>query len=76
MTNLFSEMEKRYWKKPITARTIKNGKSYPLGAKIDNVARYFSAYKIEKDLIRNIEALLTRVITNSASNFRVESFTN
>jgi hypothetical protein len=76
MGTLFSEMEKRYWKKPITVRTIKNGKSHPLGAKIENVARYFSAYKIEKDLIKNIEALLTRVIINSASNIRVESFTN
>jgi hypothetical protein len=73
-TTLFKEMEQRYWHKPMSVRLIRNGKSCPLGAKINDVAKYFSAYKTEKYLIKNVEALLTRVIINSASNIRVEGF--
>lgn len=71
---LFSEMEQRYSNKPISVRIMSKGKACPLKSKIKDVAHYFSAYKIEKHLIKNVEALLTRVIINSASNIRIESF--
>lgn len=71
---LFSEMQQRYWNKSISVRFIKKGKACSLDTKINHVAKYFSAYKVEKHLIKNVEALLTRVIINSASNIRVESF--
>lgn len=71
--NLFSEMCQQYARR-ISVRFIKNGRSCPKDARIKDVANYFSAYKIEKNLITNVEALLTRVLINSASNIRVESF--
>jgi hypothetical protein len=71
---LFSEMDQRYRDKPVSMRVIKKGKSCSRKAKISDVAYYFSAYRVEKYLITNVEALLTRVIINSASNIRVERF--
>jgi hypothetical protein len=72
---LFNEMSQRYSQKSISGRVIRGGKSKPLNAKIQNIAEYFSAYAVEKHLISNVEALLTRMILNNASNIRVESFT-
>ena len=37
-----------------------------------DLARYFSAYEVEKDLIDNMEALLVRVFANTVLNARME----
>ncbi|PNE11861.1 MAG: hypothetical protein CR217_06665 [Beijerinckiaceae bacterium] len=72
---LFKEMNQRYNKKKVLFRVIENGKACRADAYIKNVAEYFSAYKVDEHLIKNVEALLTRIIINNASNLRIESFT-
>ena len=72
--NLFQEMTQRYAGKKVPFRVLKGGKAKQENASIKDVATYFSAYKVHDHLISNVEALLTRIIINNASNLRVESF--
>jgi hypothetical protein len=74
-SNLLQEMNQRYLTKKVPFRVIKNGKACREDARIRDVADYFSAYKVDQHLIKNVEALLTRIIINNASNLRIESFT-
>jgi hypothetical protein len=72
--NLFNEMENRYWNKTVSFRALKKGKSSSFSVRLADTAVYFSAYEVSAHLIKNVEALLTRVIINNASNIRLESF--
>jgi hypothetical protein len=72
--SLLNEMNQRYWNKKVSFRVIKNGKACRDDAYIEDVAAYFSAYNVKAHLIKNVEALLTRIIINNASNLRVEHF--
>jgi hypothetical protein len=74
-TTLFKEMNQQYHKKKVLFRVIENGKACRADTYIRDVAEYFSAYKVDEHLIKNVEALLTRIIINNASNLRIESFT-
>jgi hypothetical protein len=71
---LFTEMEQRYKGKQISFRTLAKGKAKRLSRPIEDVAQFVSAYRIDEPLITNVEALLTRIIINKASNIRTESF--
>jgi len=73
--NLMQEMTQRYGGKKVPFRVLKDGKAKWEPASIKDVALYFSAYKIDDYLIGNVEALLTRIIINNASNLKTESFT-
>jgi hypothetical protein len=64
----------RYAGKKVPFRVLKGGKAKREDARIKDVATYFSAYRIDVHLIANVEAFLTRLIINNASNLRVESF--
>jgi len=72
--NLLQEMANRYAGKKVPFRVLKGGKAKREDARIKDVATYFSAYRIDVHLIANVEAFLTRLIINNASNLRVESF--
>ena len=72
--NLFTEMEQRYSGKQIKFRVIKNGKATWKKWPIKHIAQFVSAYGVSQELITNVEALLTRIIINKASNIRTESF--
>jgi hypothetical protein len=72
--NLFSEMEQRYSGKKIKFRVIKNGRASWKQWPIKHVAQFASAYSVSDALITNMEALLTWIIINKASNIRTESF--
>lgn len=72
--NLFTEMEQRYSGKKIKFRVIKNSKAAWKHWPIKHVAQFASAYGVSDALITNVEALLTRIIINKASNIRTESF--
>jgi len=52
----------------IKARRIAKHKVY-----LHDIAHYFSAYSIEKDLIDNAEALLIRVFANDLTNLQMEN---
>ncbi|WP_045210546.1 hypothetical protein [Desulfonatronovibrio magnus] len=41
---------------------------------LSDMATYFSAYEVELDMIKNIEALLVRVYANGLLNARIEKF--
>jgi hypothetical protein len=71
---LFIEMQQRYIHKNLSIRVIKHGKSAHEHIRISDVARYFSAYKVSKHLINNVEALLTRIIINNSANIHIERF--
>jgi len=71
---LFSEMQQQYNNKPLSIRIIKHGKSANGNIKILHVAQYFSAYKVARHLINNVEALLTRIIINNSANIHIEHF--
>jgi hypothetical protein len=43
--------------------------------KLCDMAYYFSAYEVEKNLIDNVEALLVRVFANGLLNAKMENFT-
>jgi len=51
------------------SRTMRKTKVY-----LYDLAVYFSAYKIHKSLISNVEALLIRALPNDLSNAKIESF--
>jgi hypothetical protein len=72
--NLFNEMQQRYWHKSVAFKVLKAGKAVKTQACIAEMAYYVSAYKVDRLLITNVEALLTRMIINNASNIRVEGF--
>ena len=73
--NLFTEIQQRYTGKKIYFRTLsKNGKSQWNGPAIKGVAQFISACGVDKAFVTNVEALLTRLIINMASNIRVENF--
>jgi hypothetical protein len=75
-TNLFIEMQSRYNSKKINIRVLKNGKAARDSFSLKHVAYYFSSYKVDRVLVKNAEALLTRILINDAnsSNIRVEGF--
>jgi len=74
--NLFTEIEARYIGKKIKFRVIsKQGKSKWNASSLKNVAQFMSAYGVDKAFVTNVEALLTRLIINMASNIRIENFT-
>ena len=50
------------------ARQIVKHKVY-----LHNIAHYFSAYSVEKDLIDNAEALLIRAFANDLTNLQMET---
>jgi hypothetical protein len=73
--NLFTEIDQRYNQKCINFRVIgSDGKPKWKEWPIRDIAQWVSAYGIEDALITNIEALLTRVLINTASNIRTEQF--
>jgi len=75
--NLFNEMQQRYSgrnAKKIRFRAIAKGKAKWEHWPIKDVAQFVSAYGVAEALITNVEALLTRVIINKASNMRIEQF--
>jgi hypothetical protein len=75
--NLFTEIQQRYSGKKIHFRTLsKKGKSKWNTWAVKDVAQFISAYGVDKAFATNVEALLTRLIINIASNIRVESFTS
>ena len=67
-------MQQRYSGKKIRFRVLKNGKALWQSWSVKDVAQFVSAYRINEFLITNVEALLTRIIINKASNIRTESF--
>jgi hypothetical protein len=75
-SNLFVEMQSRYNNKKVHIRLLKNGKAVWDYFHITHVAYFFSAYKVDRVLVKNSEALLTRILLNNAnsSNIRVEGF--
>jgi hypothetical protein len=72
--NLFSEMEQRFHNKKITFRVLVNGKAARENWPIKDIAQFVSAYRVDHELVTNIEALLTRIIINKAANIRTEQF--
>jgi hypothetical protein len=75
--NLFTEIQQRYSGKKIHFRTLsKKGKPKWNAWTVKDVAQFISAYGVDKAFVTNVEALLTRLIINIASNIRVENFTS
>jgi hypothetical protein len=73
--NLFTEIQQRYTGKKIRFRTLsKNGTPKWNAWTVKKVAQFVSAYGVDKAFVTNVEALLTRLIINMASNIRVEKF--
>jgi hypothetical protein len=74
--NLFKEIEQSYNNKHIRFRIIgADGKAKWKRRPIKEIAQFVSAYGVHEGLITNVEALLTRIIINKASNIRTEHFT-
>jgi hypothetical protein len=75
-SNLLNEMTQRYNGKKLHFRMMNGANSTGMEKVIKDIAVYFSAYAVHPSMIRDIEALLTRLMINNTANLQVAKFTS